>query len=275
MTPPAAAADREAHEGDPLLSTYVNEEDDNDDDDDVEKQTHHHPDDDDDDNQTTQTAGTTILETVAEVFEEVQEAVTEWTEEVQERVADELHEVADIASHKLHDADEGELTFLDMTITRGLSLLPGELQKVTEILQIKLAEDELLADTVEEGERVELVDAIKPASTELEEKLEEHKAAVTELASHKTVTRPPLSAYLGLASAVVSLSAIGPLLAVQQHASGLLKIFWRMFGTSCLLLPLAVLDVRRDGIPTLTGPQWTTFMLSTISYLIMACGACN
>jgi drug/metabolite transporter (DMT)-like permease len=80
----------------------------------------------------------------------------------------------------------------------------------------------------------------------------------------------PLSAYLLLLSAVISLSSIGPLLKLQQDVTPTMKIVWRMAGTAILLLPLAAMDIRKHGFPSLSAPQWMTFLLSTACYSVMS-----
>jgi len=261
MTPPSSTITPEAHESDPLLTSSFAA------DGDPEKQLEDITNDNTNDDNDDEHNNTSILDAMTEVLEHAVETV----EHVVHDATDELHTVADSCAAQLHDADEGELTFLDMTLTRGLSILPGELQKVTELLL--LHEQEHPAAAAEETQTLlELTHQATEKTTEpdaVSGKTSDVQAAQAELGmAHQT---PPWSAYLGLASAVVSLSAIGPLLAVQRDATGLLKIVWRMLGTSVLLLPLAITDLKRDGFPVLTAPQWTTFVLSTGSYLILVC----
>jgi len=100
--------------------------------------------------------------------------------------------------------------------------------------------------------------------------IEQQPALASPAADESAVQAIPLSAYLGLASAVIALSSIGPLLELETQVSSSMKITWRMLGTSLLMLPFAVMDVKRcGGLPSLTTPQWTTFIVSTICYTTM------
>ena len=96
--------------------------------------------------------------------------------------------------------------------------------------------------------------------------------------NNQTLTKqpppPPMSAYFGLGFAVVSLSALGPLLALQQHVPALHKLFWRLFGTAILLFPPALVDVHRHGLPQWSGPLGAMFLMSTLCYMVLTCGAC-
>lgn len=59
----------------------------------------------------------------------------------------------------------------------------------------------------------------------------------------------PLSAYILLVTAIVSLSSIGPLLNLQEGINPILKIYWRMSATAMALLPLAGISLYKEGLP--------------------------
>jgi drug/metabolite transporter (DMT)-like permease len=98
------------------------------------------------------------------------------------------------------------------------------------------------------------------------------------------VVLPPrvVNAYVLLATAVVSLSSIGPFLQLQRDCTPAMKVTWRTCGTACLLFPLCVAEVRRYGLrsavgggeqePLVSVPKLVTFLLSTVSYVVMVMG---
>jgi drug/metabolite transporter (DMT)-like permease len=160
-----------------------------------------------------------------------------------EGVVEEAQDILEAIMEELHEADKGDLHFLEMGLTRNLSILPGDMVDAASFLnppsQVPTAEPH--------------------GDLEAQKKKEEQAC------------RPaiPLSAYLLLLSAVISLSSIGPLLQLQQNVTPTMKIVWRMACTTILLLPLAAMDIRKHGFPSLTAPQWMTFLLSTACYSVM------
>lgn len=181
-------------------------------------------------------------DTIVEGAHDIGERVQETTSEFQEAVVEQYNEVKETFLDELHEADDGDMYFLDMALTRNLSILPSELREKAQQLAGPTTKTELDLETLTLVEK-----AINPL-------------------------KPPLSAYAGLALAVTSLSSIGPLLALQSDVSGTLKIFWRMCGTALVLLPLAILELRTSGFPRLTQPQWCTFLVATACYVTMGVG---
>lgn len=168
-------------------------------------------------------------------------------------------EVAEALIEELYDVDEGETQhFLEMTLTRNLSILPGD-----------------VADAA-----VQAPPPPPPPPPSLSEKsdpcLEDTTALVAKEMddNNKDNNHIPMSAYLLLLGAIVSLSAIGPLLQIQNGASPTLKIVWRMAGTSIVLLPLAIVDVYKTTGASLPNfscfRQMTAFLLSTFFYNVFA-----
>jgi hypothetical protein len=167
------------------------------------------------------------------------EAVEEAVEALAEAVAEEAHDVAEVVIEEFQDANESNFHYLEMGLTRNLSILPGDVVDVA----------------TGGGPLSVLGDDISIMSMDTD-KME-------------VVATPP-SAYFLLATAVVSLSSIGPLLVLQENATPSMKIIWRMTGTSMLLLPMAGYDLyTKGGIPKLTSPQWFTFLLATMCYDVM------
>ena len=246
-TPPTEETlQREAHEGDPLLSKS--------------------PEEIDDASGGTQTCSDTedkqgifegFVDKITDVYDEAKEMtsdlvenVTEYVgdfgETVQETIVEEFHDLAEVFVEELHEADDGDNYFLDMTLARNISILPSDL--------IQAAATAAAQDAPTEGEALEDL-------VEGQEELKPPEAVAI-----------PLSAYLLLASAVISLSSIGPLLDIQIGCTSTMKIYWRMSATSIALFPLALAAVRRDGLPGLTIPQWATFLLAAASYTTMCVG---
>lgn len=172
------------------------------------------------------------------------EAVEEAVENVVDAVKEEAHEVAEFVMEEFQDANENDFHYLEMGLTRNFSILPGDIVAVAEGEgPLTVLGDDVSVLTLDTGK-------MEPGST-------------------------PLSAYFLLLSAVISLSAIGPLLVLQDDASSTMKIVWRMIGTSILLLPMAGYEVYTSGLPKLTLAQWFTFFLATTCYDVMTLAFVN
>jgi drug/metabolite transporter (DMT)-like permease len=170
------------------------------------------------------------------------ETIVEDANALVEGVYEEIQEAAENIMEDLHEADDGDMYFLDMGLIRNMSILPGD------IIEYTAAPEQALPTTQDPNDL---------------------KAGIKQ---DETTTTPPLSAYLLLLSAVLSLSSIGPLLELQHDVSSTLKVFWRMSGTAMVLLPLASIDIYHKGVPKLTTPQWLTFLLSDACYVVMVVG---
>jgi len=87
-------------------------------------------------------------------------------------------------------------------------------------------------------------------------------------AAASTVSSPPWHAYVQLASAVLSLSAIGPFLNRQgDDVDGTLKIFWRSTASSIVLLPFVAHTIARDGLPwQMSKSAWLCLVLAAAHY---------
>jgi len=168
-----------------------------------------------------------------------------------EGVAEEFHDITEAALDELHKADEDENYMIEMGLTRNFSLLHDDVVEASGVLQTAPDPDE--NDIELGGANIYKESSSAPASSSI----------------------IPLSAYLLLASAIVAMSFIGPLLQLQDDTTATMKIVWRMAGTSLLLAPLALTDMYHlGGIPKLTAPQWFTFFLSTFCFVVMSIGFC-
>eukprot|EP00977_Amphora_coffeiformis_P028849 scaffold37478_cov176-Amphora_coffeaeformis.AAC.5 len=155
---------------------------------------------------------------------------------------------------ELNVADEGNTFFLDMTLARGMSMLPEDMVRVAEVTA-----PEPLVET-DEGKPEKIID---PEKMPLVEGKPVEAAAVA----------TPVSAYLLLATAVIALSSIGPLLNLQTGINPILKIYWRMSATAMTLSPLAVISVYNEGLPkTLDTTKKITLLVTAACYATMCVG---
>ena len=83
---------------------------------------------------------------------------------------------------------------------------------------------------------------------------------------------PSLSAYLLLATAVISLSAIAPLLDLQNDVAPAMKLYWRQCATSMLLLPLAIHSICTEGFYQQQQKVDWVFLLATALCYAINCG---
>jgi len=180
------------------------------------------------------------MEAVAEVAIDMKDAVVEaavTVEHVVEDIAEELQTTfVEIVAPDLGDEEElpAEDEAFSMQLTRGTSILPSD------IAQAAAAFDDAMKHPEDEEEAFSVAD-----------------------------TSIPISAYFMLASAVVGLSSIGPLLDLQDGVSGTLKIIWRTQATALMLLPFAIYGIREEGIPTLTAAQIIILVAASACYASM------
>lgn len=186
-----------------------------------------------------------FVETTEHVVEGIAEITGEVAHEAQEAIVEEIHIVRESLLEELHEADEGDVFFLEMSLTRNLSILPG---------------DRNLTEAVEEATEFVLPTELPGEQSDEEAGLEKHKMEMTST---------PISACILLVSAVIALSAIGPFLNLQMGVSPCMKVCWRTTGTAFLLAPLAIRSLVVDGIPRLSCTQWCTFSIAAASYAIM------
>ena len=190
------------------------------------------------------------------------------------------YEVGDIAEVIVHEAVETETFFLDMGLTRGLSVLPSDvvdasaaeecheetfLTTVAATVEHHQTDTEttfLSTDSAIAAEETKTVptSAVAAAAASPKEVEEEEPAAPLTV---------PASAYILLASAVVALSSIGPLLNPQGGVNSTLKIAWRKSATIVCISPMAVRTLYRDGFPHLTTGQWRMLILVAECYAAM------
>lgn len=102
----------------------------------------------------------------------------------------------------------------------------------------------------------------------------EHLTMTTSSEETSQQTHPSLLAYLLLATAVISLSAIAPLLDLQDDVAPAMKLYWRQFATSMLLLPLAIHSICTEGFYQQQQQKvdWVFVLATALSYAVN-CGA--
>lgn len=164
----------------------------------------------------------------------------------------EARNVRDAFVGDLTSANDGDDFFLDMAVTRALSILPCDVVRLANDYSHVGADDDVL-----EEEQKHDSDPEEPLSSP---------------ASLSTPSSPPVRAYLLLAATVVALASFGPLLDLQEDCSGSMKTLWRQLGTSILIIPPTIWELRRDGLPQLNAPQYLTLLVATLCYAMMGVG---
>lgn len=150
----------------------------------------------------------------------------------------------------LQEADEDENFFLEMNLTKNLSILP-EKKEIEQVIRE-------MNDAFKSEEQIQLEEEARAREKIMEE---EKKKKEPEVA--------PWSAYITLVSAVIALSSIGPFLKAQRNVSGEMKIVWRFQGTAIFLFPFAIRDIWTSGMPSLTFAQWGAFLMAASSYAVL------
>lgn len=188
----------------------------------------------------------TIVGTITEGVEDLMDTVTEVASEVKESLVGEIIEIKEAFIDELHEADEGEDFFLEMALTRNLSILPGDIVEAAAATEVDIGR----SDKLEDGTDTDGKDGGTGASSGV-----------------------PLSAYILLSSAVISLSSIGPFLDLQIGVGAMLKMCWRMNATALILSPAAIYAmIYKSGVPRLTKAQWVTFTLAAACYTVLCNG---
>lgn len=196
-----------------------------------------------------------VVENVEEMANNVADGVEELGDTIRESVVEEYNEVKDALVEEMVEADDGDNFFLEMSLARNLSILPGD------VMNVAIAGAEASHATAQD--------------TEAEEGFELPPADFLPLPPDQLPSGPlatPASAYFLLASAVIALSSIGPLLDLQEDCTPTMKVYWRMSATAMVLLPLAAYSVGKEGFPRLTFFQWLNFLVAAAAYATMCVG---
>jgi drug/metabolite transporter (DMT)-like permease len=191
------------------------------------------------------------------------EMIADAVMDIQNAVIVEYNNVKDAFMDEFHQHEE-DAYFLDMALTRGLSILPGDLEQAAADDTVNSAAAAVAA----------AIDAVNVLPTWTETIIEATPADTTarpttetELANAAPAkTYPSLSAYLLFASAVISLSAIGPLLELQDDVHPAMKLYWRQIVTSIMLLPLALHSFYKHGWNSRV--DWCFFFITAAAYAV-------
>lgn len=151
-----------------------------------------------------------------------------------ERIAEGMQAEAELLQGTLHkqlqDADEGRTYFLDMSLTRSLSVVPEDLA-------------DLASETT--------VGAAGPVPPEVPPEVHEG---------------PALGRYIALLGAVLAVSSNGTALSLLNGVEPALKLFWRMTATALMLSFFAVRSTWKAGLPSLTSWQWLHVLGAVVCY---------
>ena len=92
-------------------------------------------------------------------------------------------------------------------------------------------------------------------------------AAATPVSQNQHV---PWTAYVILASTVLGLSSIGPLLSFQDEGGVIFKILWRSSAFALALIPFVTASLVKDGVPSLPWKCIVSLVLAGLSYGALA-----
>jgi drug/metabolite transporter (DMT)-like permease len=166
-------------------------------------------------------------------------------------------------SNELHDADVGRVYFMDMQLTRSLSVLPEDLTEfVQESTYWQRITEEELPDLWEETETI-----TKQAATTEQEPL-----LPPGVSSEEEEIKPSpwdiSMGYLLLLVAVLAVSSNGTALHLLYGVPPALKLFWRMTATTILLSILVLKAVFWNGYspPTMGYHEWMTFAMAVLAF---------
>eukprot|EP00543_Licmophora_paradoxa_P007218 CAMPEP_0202442162 /NCGR_PEP_ID=MMETSP1360-20130828/1620_1 /ASSEMBLY_ACC=CAM_ASM_000848 /TAXON_ID=515479 /ORGANISM="Licmophora paradoxa, Strain CCMP2313" /LENGTH=507 /DNA_ID=CAMNT_0049057435 /DNA_START=92 /DNA_END=1612 /DNA_ORIENTATION=- len=230
-----------------------------------------------------------IVEGARELRKDIVEGVEEVAENVKDAVVEEVQGARDSLMEELNDADQGEMFFLDMGLTRNLSILPSDVVEASGVsemvssplLRVTMSgkrvfqdddDDDVVVDTNKQKKLCQENNCEKELYIDIEKGLPSYEEMT------KSIQGPlPLGVYALLFSAVVSMSSIGPLLDMQESVDSMMKIYWRMTGTWMILIPFAVYSVWKDGLPefppdTVRSQLVLKLIISATGYATMCLG---
>ena len=157
---------------------------------------------------------------------------------IAEEVGEEAVVVRHTFQHELQAADRGRKYFLDMSLSRTMSVLPEQLTDLLEEIIGKPSEEE-------EEEEAE-VPLIPP-----------------------TPAPPGIWPYLSLLGAVLAVSSNGTAVSLLHNVSPPLKFFWRVTATALVFGALAFRTVGQRGWPQLHFSQWLVFLAAALCWAIV------
>jgi drug/metabolite transporter (DMT)-like permease len=175
-------------------------------------------------------------------------------------------------TNELHDADMGRVYFMDMQLTRSLSILPEDL---TEFVQETTDWHRLMSDEELEQQQEKVIIPFQaeqepllsptPSCEEIftgEEEEEEEEEG-------KMISSWDVSmGYVMLFVAVLAISSNGTALHLLYGVPPALKLFWRMTATTLLLSFFVIKGVFWNGYtgPNMGHHEWMTFAMAVITF---------
>ena len=181
-----------------------------------------------------------------------------------------LHDVQDSArdvkrswKEELETANDGRFGFLDASLMRGLSILPEDMESWAD--QGRASDRlHLQQQQLQQYQRHPL-----PHEEAQYDDTEAHEDLTTELLDTEIKSQPlGVGPYIALLGAVLAVSSNGTALTLQSKVPPALKLYWRMLGTSIVLVPFATrLFFWKEGFPNLNVGQWATLGLAVACYV--------
>lgn len=224
-------------------------------------------DDDADDDDDARTADGTLFSRQSAMISTIAESVDEFVSVCSEIIDD----VIETFEGEIEDAKDGQNFFLEMSLVRNLSILPSDTVDTSQLVEMTrnplpdidyweemqeheredeqegqmetlptISEEKIYREELLERKRIQSFDAETKSTIQVAEMVPKDEPQTS------ASTSTPLSAYLLLASAVISLSSIGPLLDLQEGASSTMKVHWRTAATSVVLFPFAASSMIRE-----------------------------
>eukprot|EP00980_Cylindrotheca_fusiformis_P017345 scaffold5380_cov131-Cylindrotheca_fusiformis.AAC.22 len=147
----------------------------------------------------------------------------------------------------LNEFDRGHVGFLDMNMTRSISVLPEDIADFAHQTTGRSFDHPLQQH--------------QPLQNKDEEEVEEQQVSKS---------GPKFEHYAALFLAVVAVSSKSTAFHMLHHVEAPLKQYWKMVANSFALLPFAVYQYRQTGIPQLSLGQWLTFMAAIVCYSVQS-----
>ncbi|KAL3924053.1 MAG: hypothetical protein SGILL_001284 [Bacillariaceae sp.] len=173
-------------------------------------------------------------------------------------IADDFRQTASSVKHtlveELEEMDQGVGSgFFDMTATRNFAIIPDDMLDFGVEVQWLTSSSRGPMPRVEE-----LGPDEETAKMELD--MEE------ETPTNKGRGSPMIINLLLLLVAVFAHSSNSTALHMLDGVSPTMKLFWRMSASYLILVPFAILYLRREGFPKLSCSGWTTFVSAAAFY---------
>ena len=178
-------------------------------------------------------------------------SIGEFLEVIGEDAKYEAKALKSVWTHELEEGDLGQRYFLDMNITRSLSILPEDILEFAD-------------EAVNRRER----------RGNLTNPLLECQNATPQPIPHTPTAS--LGSYLALGAAVLAVSSNGTAVSLLHDVHPAMRLFWRMTAVSCVLSSFAIKTMvkqyreEQQFFPKLTLSQWLLFGAAAVSFFLHA-----